>query len=47
MDGPSFANEFLWESFFGQIQLKGGKLEGETGSTFPAKYEFLKSESGD
>tara|TARA_R110002072_G_scaffold302999_4_gene491159 strand:+ start:12163 stop:13629 length:1467 start_codon:yes stop_codon:yes gene_type:complete len=31
------------KSFFGQIQLKGGKFEGETGSNFPAKSRVAEN----
>ena len=32
----SWLKQLQGKAFFGQIQLKGGKFEGETGSTFPA-----------
>ncbi|TWT54937.1 Arylsulfatase [Rubripirellula amarantea] len=33
----SWLKQLQGKPFFGQIQLKGGKIEGETGSKFPAK----------
>ena len=39
----SWLKQLQGKSFFGQIQLKGGKFEGETGSKFPAQSRVAES----
>lgn len=40
----SWLKQLQGKSFFGQIQLKGGKFEGETGSKFPAKSRVAEDQ---
>lgn len=48
--GHMVGRDFSWlkqlkgKSFFGQIQLKGGKFEGETGSKYPAKSRVAEGQ---
>lgn len=40
----SWLKQLQGQTFFGQIQLKGGKIDGETGSRYPAKSRIREDQ---